>query len=1198
MGNSNAGPNNDPIAVEATRSQPIAVLRRWDHGLRNYHPGDLWSTVLILHDVFCMRKVETLSLVLVIVALSLITGLGHHRPGGNPPGQRYSDRLQSYLSQKKDTFPYIQKNGQNHPSTIEAKRVSPRQLLKRDLPVDVTRAPKLLHQSWKDAKLPPKMQRWSTTCRRINPDWEYVLWTDADNLKLIKTHVPWFLQTYKDLQSEIFRVDAIRNVYMHVFGGVYMDLDTECLKPYTDLFEKYNVSTASYDDLGTTLPFNATRPAARKAFLGRMGTDEGSEHSIPNAWMASTPGHPFWLLPLEKIKTGSNSGGQAEYVTGPAALYKEVETYRVKYHNEENAIDERYAKSGWGKLYPGHATEGMEVLPFWAIYPYSWQRDGDPYKEYCLVGQNAFNSTRCKEVVGTQAWGSWSITYWSHSWDNEGGQHLEGLGGKKDDEKDGEGDKDKAENMLKEEKQMADFLHKDLSDAEQGGNGEEIVLTDAHPLDPEEEIPDKTDDEIEREVAQAEIEAKEKILLSSDEAYRNTVLNKDLKDPMMKEADAIRLKDEKLQKWVAVQKAKEGQGKIWQDPIADKMLHDEAMRKQEELDSKEKAHMEEQAKEDKQKEEEKKKSGGKEGDDEKTVLDEKKEDGEKEKDDAKNEGEKGKDEKKEGEKKEDEKKEDGKKEDKKKEDGDKNGEEEKKKGDGEKDGSDEKKENDTEKSDEKEGNDEKKDDTKKEEHNKGEASDEKEKKKDEERKGDGGQIKEGSKDSGSKAEENKTEEKKVDENEKSSKDETKEDDKGNIKSKEQQSENGNNDEHKEQARKADQKDEKEAEEGKQDRKVEDQKSHNKDEASSRKTDQSDEPKEPKNDHEQEQSKPGHKNDAESDKEDQGKSAGNNQDAEPEDAKQEHDKEEKNPIHVQGNDKNKAETENEHDKPGRSGGKEVEEEEGNAVSDLADRSEDQELFEDDETDTGEQKDGKEIFSSQTSPGNRPPDNEPKRGEENRKMQQKLYQDAVKAEQDKVIHYKEGLKKEAADEEKAARASKVQSAEKAEQTRMNEAAKANSKARKEKAKAKAKTKPANPIEEPNQSTGSSNETISDVDEGEKENKQLTKPSRPSAKKEKQQHSSEPQYDSSGFLTEILGTDQPEEETETFLYKYQRPGEPDPKDADEAWAAAVAAAFDHGKAPPTKKPHVEDELYVDPDDPWGPEDIERTNGYGAGG
>ena len=101
----------------------------------------------------------------------------------------------------------------------EAQRISAREMLDRPLPVDRTRVPMLIHQSWKNNQLPDKFVRWSTSCRRKNPDWEYVLWTDEDNYKIIKKYVPWFLQTYKDLPSEIYRADAMRNVYMHVFGG-------------------------------------------------------------------------------------------------------------------------------------------------------------------------------------------------------------------------------------------------------------------------------------------------------------------------------------------------------------------------------------------------------------------------------------------------------------------------------------------------------------------------------------------------------------------------------------------------------------------------------------------------------------------------------------------------------------------------------------------------------------------------------------------------------------------------------------------------------------------------------------------------------------------------------------------------------------------------------------------------------------------
>ena len=35
--------------------------------------------------------------------------------------------------------------------------------------------------------------------------------------------------------------------------------------------------------------------------LGRMGDNIFIDHSIPNAFMASIPGHPFWIKVLEHI---------------------------------------------------------------------------------------------------------------------------------------------------------------------------------------------------------------------------------------------------------------------------------------------------------------------------------------------------------------------------------------------------------------------------------------------------------------------------------------------------------------------------------------------------------------------------------------------------------------------------------------------------------------------------------------------------------------------------------------------------------------------------------------------------------------------------------------------------------------------------------------------------------------------------------
>ena len=243
------------------------------------------------------------------------------------------------------------------------------------------------------------------------------------------------------------------NTTNRLLPRVYADLDTECLLPYDSLFAQYNTSTISHiqassvqsTEKGKSKIDNRPRTieesspstnragessvvAGRKAFLGRMGADEDFEHSIPNAWMASTPGHPFWVLPLERCQNMIGSGVMPEYLSGPVALRDSILDYMENYdEGEGDKMDKHYAQSGWRHMYKQSLVESLapapqfvEILPFWEIYPFSWDRDGAAYKDFCLVGNPSFNAVKCKLVLGLDHWGSHSITYWSHSWSGDG----------------------------------------------------------------------------------------------------------------------------------------------------------------------------------------------------------------------------------------------------------------------------------------------------------------------------------------------------------------------------------------------------------------------------------------------------------------------------------------------------------------------------------------------------------------------------------------------------------------------------------------------------------------------------------------------------------------------------------------------------------------------------------------------------------
>ena len=109
-----------------------------------------------------------------------------------------------------------------------------------------------------------------------------VLWTDDDNRELIKSRYPELLATYDGLPLAITRADFMRNFYMHAFGGIYADLDSEPIARLHEI-EARQVPTA---------------------YLGAMNTvtEFALNHSIPNAWMASAPGHPFWLWPVTEAQ--------------------------------------------------------------------------------------------------------------------------------------------------------------------------------------------------------------------------------------------------------------------------------------------------------------------------------------------------------------------------------------------------------------------------------------------------------------------------------------------------------------------------------------------------------------------------------------------------------------------------------------------------------------------------------------------------------------------------------------------------------------------------------------------------------------------------------------------------------------------------------------------------------------------------------
>lgn len=102
------------------------------------------------------------------------------------------------------------------------------------------RIPKIIHQIWVGPKpIPESYKKFQQTWKYFHPDWIYKLWTDKD-VKSIKLHNQ---NLYDRTKSYIEKADILRYELLEKFGGLYVDLDFECLKPFDKLHYRYDFYT-------------------------------------------------------------------------------------------------------------------------------------------------------------------------------------------------------------------------------------------------------------------------------------------------------------------------------------------------------------------------------------------------------------------------------------------------------------------------------------------------------------------------------------------------------------------------------------------------------------------------------------------------------------------------------------------------------------------------------------------------------------------------------------------------------------------------------------------------------------------------------------------------------------------------------------------------------------------------------------------
>jgi len=186
--------------------------------------------------------------------------------------------------------------------------------------------PRVFHQIWLGGEsLPEEFHSYRESWRREHPGWELQLWTEENLPEGLRSPV-----VYDRTRRPVERADVLRLELLWRFGGVYLDIDMECLRPIDALAE-------GLDFFGTEI-----KP-------GR----------VTNTVIGAAPEHPVLARALAGLKPHAPGARFDKRLSGPIFLdsvvrqYPDMRTYPRQYfypataEEREEAFAVHHAARTW-----------------------------------------------------------------------------------------------------------------------------------------------------------------------------------------------------------------------------------------------------------------------------------------------------------------------------------------------------------------------------------------------------------------------------------------------------------------------------------------------------------------------------------------------------------------------------------------------------------------------------------------------------------------------------------------------------------------------------------------------------------------------------------------------------------------------------------------------------------------------------------
>jgi mannosyltransferase OCH1-like enzyme len=267
--------------------------KMWDYYLKVHHAGaNGWDYPYSYHN-FINNRLSIIPNVNLIqnIGCSLKTSPTHYIPN-HPFADMVTRELEaplihpSFILADIEADLYSQSLEYNRP--LSPKSIVPEYMFLKDKLVSLSgscdkelKIPKIIHQIYENKDVPEYLLKIAETWKVYHPGWDYRFWDKHTIEQFLESVYPEYISRYRAFPFDVQRWDAIRYLILYHIGGLYVDMDYECIEPLDSLL------------CGSSC-FMGLEPAINAIEHNKL-------HIVGNAFMASIPGYPYFRKIIEDI---------------------------------------------------------------------------------------------------------------------------------------------------------------------------------------------------------------------------------------------------------------------------------------------------------------------------------------------------------------------------------------------------------------------------------------------------------------------------------------------------------------------------------------------------------------------------------------------------------------------------------------------------------------------------------------------------------------------------------------------------------------------------------------------------------------------------------------------------------------------------------------------------------------------------------